>query len=135
MAHEHAVNMLLVEAAALSADEAGLRRYAPRPEELSARDGHPLYLAIAHRGWGVAHRLAGERDQAEARLQQALELFEALAAGWQVGRTLFELAELERARSDRRAARQRLTRALEAFGSLGAAPDVERTKKALESVS
>jgi len=135
MAHEHALYMLLVEAAAMAGDEAGLRRHAPRLEQLAGRDDHRLYLAIAHRGWGVAHRLAGEHDQAQARLQQAMELFQALGAGWQVGRTLFELAELERARSDSRAARQHLTQALEVFETLGAAPEVERTEQALAAIA
>ena len=63
-------------------------------EKLASRDNHRLYLAIAHRALGVGHRLAGEHAAAETRLKQALELFTKLGARWQIGRTLFELGEL-----------------------------------------
>jgi len=43
---------------------------------------------------GVAHRLAGETTEAEARLKQVLALFSSLSTRWQLGRTLFELGEL-----------------------------------------
>src|SRR4030067_914949 len=122
MAHEHAVCMMLVEAATMARDEAVLGRYAPKLEELAQRDGHLPYLAVAHRALGVAHRLAGEHAEAEARLKQALELFQGMQAGWQVGRTLCELAELDLARSDSQAAREHFTRALAAFEGLGAPP-------------
>ncbi|HJX40609.1 MAG TPA: tetratricopeptide repeat protein [Anaerolineales bacterium] len=135
MAHEHAVCMMLVEAATMGAEEAGLRQYAPRLEQLAMHDDHRLYLAIAHRGWGAAHRLAGEYAEAEVRLNQALELFQGMQARWQVGRTLCELAALDRARSDNEAALEHLGQALEAFEALGAAPDVERTRQALASMS
>ena len=134
MAHDHAVCMMLVDAATMAADEAVLGRYAPRLEELAQRDGHLPYLAVAHRALGVAHRLAGEHAQAEARLKQGLELFQGMQAGWQVGRTLCELAELDLARSDREAAREHFTRALAAFEGLGAAPDAERTRQALAAI-
>ena len=69
------------------------------------RDCHahrsPAYTAIAHRAWGVAHTLAGEYPQAETRLQQALEIFTAYPAPWQMGRTLFEMGELARAQRKR----------------------------------
>ncbi|HWR88560.1 MAG TPA: hypothetical protein VN277_09090, partial [Acidiferrobacterales bacterium] len=59
MAHEHDTYAVLADTAVLQRDAAALRQYAPRLEELAARDGHKLYLAIAQRAWGVAHRLAG----------------------------------------------------------------------------
>jgi len=135
MAHEHAVCMMLVDAATMAADEAILGRYAPKLEELAQRDGHLPYLAVAHRALGVAHRLAGEHEQAEARLLRALELFERMGAGWQAGRTLAELAELDLARSDSGAALGHYNQALEAFEALGAAPDAERTRQALADIS
>ena len=134
MAHEHAVCMMLVDAATMAGDAAGLRQYAPRLEQLALRDDHRLYLAIAHRGWGVAHRLAGEYPEAEARLKQALELFQGMQAGWQLGRTLGELAELDLARSDSGAALGHYNQALEAFEALAAAPDAERTRQALAAI-
>jgi len=134
MAHEHTVCMMLAEAATMAEDEAVLGRYAPKLEELAQRDGHLPYLAVAHRALGVAHRLAGEHAEAEARLKQALELFQGMQAGWQVGRTLCELAELDLARSDRVAALEHFGRALEAFEALGGAPDAERTRQALAAI-
>src|ERR1051325_5930371 len=71
-AGNHDLYVMLADTAARHGDEALLRQYAPLAEELAVRYGHRLYQAIAHRAWGVAHRLAGENDDAEARLHQAL---------------------------------------------------------------
>lgn len=135
MAHEHIVYSMLADAAAMAADEAGLRQYAPILEQLAGRDEHLPFLAVAHRAWGVAHRLAGEHDQAEARLQQASDLFQQMGAAWQVGRTQCELAELSLARSDRAAAIEHLHQALAAFEAQGAGPDIERTERLLAAIS
>ena len=132
MAHEHDTFAMLADTAMQQRDKDALRQYAPRLEELAARDNHKLYLAIAQRAWGVAHRLAGEHAEAEARLKQALELFEELEARWQIGRTLAELGELARARSNSEAARDCFTQALAAFEALQAVPDMERTREGLE---
>ena len=112
-------------------DEAALRQYAPQAEELAVRHGHVLYQAIAHRAWGVAHRLAGEYAASENRLNQALELFRGLDARWQIGRTLFELGQLAMDRASTAEARDFFTRALTAFEEMCAAPDVARTRAAL----
>jgi tetratricopeptide (TPR) repeat protein len=133
MAHQHIVYMMLADSAANSHNEAAVRRYAAPLEELATKDDHRPYQAVAHRAWGVAHRLAGEHADAEARLNQALELFEVLQINWQAGRTLVEFAELEMARSDQPAACGYLERALTTFEGLRAMPDVERTKLALEA--
>lgn len=95
MAHDHDVHMVLTDSAMQLRDVDALRRYAPRLEELARRDDHRLYLAIAHRAWGVAHRLAGEHAQATTRLNQALELFVELETRWQIGRTRAALTTLE----------------------------------------
>ena len=134
MAHDHHLYMLLADSAAQQRDAAGLREYAPRLEELALRDNHRLYLGIAHRAWGVAHRLAGEHAGAEARLDQALDLFEVLGTRWQVGRTLMEMGELDLAVGDRAVARDRFALALEAFESLQALPAAERAKAALDAL-
>jgi len=112
-------------------DEAALRQYAPQAEELAVRHGHVLYQAIAHRAWGVAHRLAGEYAASENRLNQALELFRGLDARWQIGRTLFELGQLAMDRASTAEARDFFTRALAAFEEMRAAPDVAHTRAAL----
>ena len=94
MAHDHEIYMILADTAVELRDVDALRKYAQPLETLASRDNHRLYLAIAHRAIGVEHRLAGEHAPAEARLRQALELFTKVGARWQIGRTLFELGEL-----------------------------------------
>ena len=133
MAHQHIVYMMLADSAAHAGDEAAIRRYAAPLEELAAKDDHRPYQAIAHRVWGVAHRLAGELAESEERLNQALDLFEALQTEWQWGRTLVELAELELARSNQPGACKYLSRALTVFEKLHAEPDLERTRQALQA--
>jgi tetratricopeptide (TPR) repeat protein len=132
---EHDLYAMLADAAAQQRDEAALRQYAPLAEEAAARYDHRLYRAIAHRAWGVAHQLAGAHPEAEARLGRALELFGGLDTRWQIGRTLFELGELARARSDSLAAREHFARALAAFEEMGAAPDAARTRALLETLT
>jgi tetratricopeptide (TPR) repeat protein len=133
MAHEHIVNMMLVDAAARAGDEDMIRRFAPKLEELALRDNHKPYLAVAHRAWGIAHRLAGEYSDAEKRMEEALEIFESLGTKWQTGRTLFELGELALAKSENEAAHNHFARAQEMFEEMGAGPDATRTKAIIQS--
>jgi tetratricopeptide (TPR) repeat protein len=132
---DHDVCATLVDVAAMQRDEAAIRQYAPQAEDLAVRYGHVLYQAIAHRAWGVAHRLAGEHAEAETRLNQALELFRGLETQWQIGRTLFELGELAVARTNAADAHVFFTRALALFEDLRAAPDAARTRTALGLLS
>lgn len=115
-------------------DEAALRQHAPLAEELAVRHGHTLYQAVTHRAWGVAHRLAGEFDNAQARLTQALALFRELGARWQTGRTLYELGLLAAAQGNADEARRCFTGALAAFEAMKAAPDVARTWSTLATL-
>jgi len=132
---EHDLYAMLVDAAAQQGDAAGLEQYAPLAEELAVRYEHKLYQAIAQRAWGVAHRLAGRAVEAEARLKQALELFETLDTRWQIGRTLFELGELAlRSPTENEAAREYFSRALSAFEEMGAVPDATRTREKLATL-
>lgn len=135
IAHEHDLYAMLADAAAQERDEAALRQYTPLAEEFAVRDGHLLYQAITHRAWGVAKRLTGEYTESEARLNQALELFDGLGTRWQIGRTLFELGELALAQMDTVRARDCYARALTAFEGMKAVPDAERTRVALRSLS
>ena len=123
---------MLVDVAAQQRDLAALQQYAPLAEQLASHSGHALYQAVAHRAWGVAHRLAGEYAEANIRLQQALELFQALDTRWQIGRTLYELAELAVARAEISAARDYFSQALMAFEEMKAAPDAARVRAAME---
>ncbi|HEX8991954.1 MAG TPA: hypothetical protein VF784_09770, partial [Anaerolineales bacterium] len=90
---------------------------------------------IAHRAWGVAHTLAAEYSQADTRFQQALEIFAAYPAPWQIGRTLFEMGELARLQGKMEQARDCFSRALRTFDELRAAPYAARTRAALENLS
>jgi tetratricopeptide (TPR) repeat protein len=134
MAHKHIVYMMLADAAAQSGDVSAARKYAALLEELATRDEHRPYQAVAHRAWGVVHRLEGDLEQADARLAQARELFDEEGAGWQLGRTLREMAELALAQEDLALARDYFTGALKAFETLEAKPDVERIRSALAAV-
>lgn len=133
MAHDHEIYMTLADTAVELGDADALRKYARPLENLATRDNHRLYLAIAHRALGVEHRLAGEHAPAETRLRQALELFTKLGTRWQIGRTLFELGELNLTHS-RPKARQYYSQALGAFEEMDAAPNAERTRLALNSL-
>jgi hypothetical protein len=135
MPHEHNLYMLLSEAAVQRRDAPALLQYAPLLEELATRDGHRLYLAIAQRAWGVAHRLVGESDASEVQLNQAVELFREYGARWQLGRTFYELGELGKARDDLDVARQGFTQALAEFEAMQALPDVNRTRLALGALA
>jgi tetratricopeptide (TPR) repeat protein len=128
---DHDLYAMLADVAAQQRDAAALREYIPLLEETAASLDHTLYLAIAHRAWGVIHLLEGEYVQAEARLNQALESFQALETSWQIGRTLYELADLAQARGKPALARNYYSRALVTFEDLKALPDLARTQAAL----
>ena len=121
----------LVDTAAVHYDAAAIRQYAPKAEELALRHGHTLYLAVTHRAWGVAHRLAGDYDFAATRLNQALEMLAGLDARWQIGRTLYELGQLAAAQGDKQSARVRFSQSLADFEAMRAAPDVAKARAAL----
>jgi len=135
MAHEHIVYMMLVDSAARAGDETAIRRFAPKLEELALRDDHKPYLAVAHRAWGIAHRLAREYTDAETRLEKALEIFEELETRWQLGRTLFEMGELAMAKADGGTAHSYFSRAQDVFEEIDAGPDVTRTAAVLETIN
>jgi tetratricopeptide (TPR) repeat protein len=133
MAHDHEIYMVLADTAAELRDLDALRKYAPQIEKLATRDNHRFYLAIAYRALGVAHCLAGENAEAETRLMQALGLFTKLGTRWQIGRTLFELGELNLIDS-RMKAREYYSQALGSFEEIQASPNAERTRVALNSL-
>jgi tetratricopeptide (TPR) repeat protein len=128
---EHDLYAMLADAAGRQRDRASLQKYAPLAEEFASRYDHKLYQAIAHRAWGVAHRLADRHAEAEARLNQALEIFQHLEARWQTGLTFVELGELALARADKTNAREHFSRALSMFEIMGALPDMARIREKL----
>lgn len=134
MAHRHIIYMMLADAAVQAREVDSLPRYASLLEELAVQDDHKPYLAVAHRTWGVAHRLSAEYVEAHTRLHAALELFEERQAHWQIGRTLVEIAELALAQADKDGARGHYERALMAFEAIRAMPDVAGTRAALAAL-
>lgn len=133
--HEHDLYAMLTDVAARQGDVAAIRKYAPVAEQLAARDGHQLYLAIIHRAWAVAHRLSGEYRDAEWRLTRALEIFDALGTRWQVGRAHYEFGELEDDRHDGTRAREHFSLALVEFEAMRAAPFVAATRQRLRNLT
>lgn len=133
MAHDHEIYMTLADIAMEMRDADALRKYAPPLEKLATRDEHKLYLAIAYRALGVAHRLAGEHAEAESRFSQALELFTKLGTRWQIGRTLFELGELSLNQSNTKA-REYYSQALDSFEEMQARPNAAHVRSALNSL-
>jgi tetratricopeptide (TPR) repeat protein len=113
---------MLADAAVQQRDEAALREYAPLLEESAMLLEHNIYLATAHRAWGVLHRLEDQYELAEARLVQAIDLFRGLDTRWQLGRTLFEMGQLAANRSKTAEAKEHTTRALTLFGEMGLSP-------------
>jgi len=135
MAHDHEIYMTLADTAVELRDADALHKYAPELEKLADRDHHKLYLAIAHRAIGVEHRLAGEHTEAENRLKKALELFTKLGVRWQIGRTLFELGELNLEQPQKKIkAQEYFAQALGAFEEIQAVPNAERIRKVLNSL-
>jgi tetratricopeptide (TPR) repeat protein len=130
----HDLYAMLADAAAQQRDEVALQEHTPLLEETAALLDHTLYLAVANRAWGVLHLLEGEYAEAEARLNQALELFQGLDTRWQIGRTFYELADLSLAQSNPAKARDYFARALVSFEEMKAVPDMARTQAALESL-
>jgi len=132
---DHDLYAVLADTCAQQRDLDGLLKYAPLAEATAARCGHQLYLGIAHRAWGVAHRLAGDYAASEARLRQALEIFETLDTHWQLGRTWAEFGELATAQNQRQLAQRHYQNALQLFEALGAKPDAGRARAALEALA
>ena len=132
---DHDVYAVLADAAVQQRDTDGLRQYAPLLEEAAVSLEHNLYLATAHRAWGVLRRLEGQYALAEIRLLKAVTLFEGLGTRWQLGRTRFELGETAAKRSQPAQAKQHYATALTLFEEMGAMSDATRTRDALSSYS
>ena len=126
--------VMAVDGAARAQDEDGLSQYLSDAEESAEHANHTLYKAVVRRARGVAHRLAGERDEAADQLAAAADEFRALDTPWQIGRTLLELGEVELSRGNKDLAGEHYSEALTALEGLGAAPDAERARTALESL-
>lgn len=135
MAHDHDVYMALTDTAAQQYDADAIELYALRLEELALRDNHLFYLGILYRARGIAQRLAANPAQAQEWLRRALEIFDAMGARWQSGRTLVELGKMEQARNNAGDAREYFARALGEFEGLRAAPDAERVRALLQEES
>lgn len=128
---DHELYNLLVDIAAQQRDEAAIQKYIPYAEEFASRYDHKLYQAVAHRAWGVMYRLAGQYAESQMRFDRALEIFQSMDAHYQIGRTLFELGELDVARANNAAAREHFSHALNAFERIGAVPNAIHVRERL----
>lgn len=135
MAHDHDVYMLLVESALQSGDFQALEKYVPKLEELASRDGHILYLATALRARGAFYRMKGDFKSAEQQLREALSMFQGIGAGWQCGRTCFELGKLSQSLGDATSASEQYSQAHRYFKELGAEPDDRRVVQEIELIN
>lgn len=135
MAADMDMYTMAVDNAARSEDEETLRSFLPIAEVSADRIGHALYQAVLQRALGVAHRLAGEHDEAASQLSAAVEKFQQLDTPWQLGRTLLELGEVERSRGNVESAKDHFAEALSAFTIIGAVPYADRATTSLEQIS
>ena len=131
MPTEPELYVLLADSAADQRDESALREYAPILQELASQSGHKLYEAVAYRAWGVAHAIAGEYTQAQARLEESLILLNPMDTHWQIGRTLYELGDLASRQDDFYSARTFFSQALAHYEELRATPYIERARSRL----
>lgn len=122
---------MMADAAVQQRDLIALREYAPLLENAAMSLGHNLYLATAHRAWGVLHMLESQFEEAKVRLDQAAALFLGLDTRWQLGRTHFELGELAVAQADTAEAHRQYSNALNLFEEMKALPDAARTRSEL----
>lgn len=127
---DHDLYAALVDTAVRERNEAQIRKYAPLAEETAARYGHRLYQAIASRAWGVLHLLDQEPALAQARLEQALDIFTELGTQWQIGRTYFELFNLAKASDEQEKSKNYLSLSQSAFEKAGAAFEIKVVKEA-----
>ena len=134
MAADLDLYVMAVDAAARAQDEVGVSKYLAIAEEAAEHANHTLYEAVVRRARGVAHRLAGEWDEAANQLAAAADEFRALDTPWQIGRTLLELGEVELSRGNKDLAGEHYSEAFTALEGLGAAPDAERARTALETL-
>lgn len=128
---DHDLYAMLADVSVLQRDLAGIRQFAGHAEEYAKRYGHGLYLAIALRARGVAYYLSGDFDAARTRLEESLAIFRSMDAGWQIGRTIFELGELSRAKGELVRARAHYAEALHHFDRMNARVDATRVRQAM----
>jgi len=131
---DHELYNLLADVAAQQRDEAALQKYAPLAEEFASRYDHKLYRAVAHRAWGVSHRLAGQYAESQIQFDQALEIFQQMDTRWQIGCTFVELGELALARANNAAALKHFSQALNTFEKIDAIPDATRVRERLTAL-
>lgn len=128
---DHDLYAILADVAAQQRDLDGIRRFANQAEALAVRYDHQFYLAVAHRAWGVAHRLSGEYEAAEARLRRSLAIFQAMETGWQIGRTRYEMGELAASMGEMALALARFADAARYFEKMDAAVDAAVVREAI----
>lgn len=131
---DHDIFAAHVDAAARTRDRDALQQLTPRAEETARRYEHRLYLGIAHRAWGVLHRIEGRYPEAVDRLAQARGLFAELGAGWQLGRTIHCLGELASDMGDFVEAEAMFEKASDLFEEIQAARELQSSTDSLRRI-
>ncbi|GJQ34108.1 MAG: hypothetical protein JETCAE01_01180 [Anaerolineaceae bacterium] len=125
---------MLADVASQQGDAEVIAKYAHLAEREALEYRHILHQAVAHRAWGVYHRLRNEYDESALRLHKALDIFKILETKWQIGRTYLELGKVAETIHDFHTARSHYNEALKAFEEMKATPAVTTTRKRLNSL-
>lgn len=129
---DHEILVLMADTAAAQREVEALNRTAARAEAVSRQLGHRLYQAVSLRALGILDWRNGNPAQGEARLLEALDIFQKLETHWQAGRTLHDLAELLLEQNRRPAAEAYSQRAVAEFEHMQARPFAERSRAAFD---
>jgi len=127
-------NVLYADMAAQARDATALERFVPLAEQAARDFGHRLYTAIALRARGVQALLTGRASEAVVCENEAVALFEAIGARYQLGRTLAERARAFSALGDPSSARADWSRAGSLFDAQGALPASRQAHEAVAAL-
>jgi DNA-binding NtrC family response regulator/tetratricopeptide (TPR) repeat protein len=125
---------LLGEAHLLNGDPARARELAAEGLQIAGGVKFRYGVAWAQRALGRIDRAEGARPAAEGRFREALDTFGSIHAGFEVGRTHLDLAELLRTRGDAATGRH-VREAAAIFAALGVPRYQERARRLAEAIA
>ncbi|MDY7080059.1 MAG: tetratricopeptide repeat protein, partial [Chloroflexota bacterium] len=102
--------------------------WAKKSLELASAQEMKLEEGMTRKVMGQIHRARSDWDVAERELRAGLTILEALDSQYQVGQTLFQLAQLYRDLGHDGSFRETIHRAIVIFAGLGAQLDLERSR-------
>lgn len=121
----------LLEGMGQQRDQDGLRSSLPMAADRARRTDHAPLAATVDYASGVAQRLAGEYDLAQAHLNRASSFFRDQSMSWHLAHTLYELGEVALYRQQPEPAIAYLVGAHDAFSTVGAVPAAQRAEAAI----